>query len=312
MTDDPLSLYKKMVQIRIVESKLQEYCLKGLAGDLHFNKGQEAISVGVCSALRSTDYIVTHHRTIAHTLAKGASLHPLLAELLGKATGVNKGIAGEMHINYPAVRHMFSFQLVGTCVPVSVGLAYALKYYRKTDDIVCVFFGDAATSNAQAHEGLNIASIKKVPLLLVCENNRLAGNITSEYYLPTRTVAERMAAYSIPSTTIDGRLVMNISEKVKQIIDTHVRPLQQPYLIEMYVDRLSWHKQGQRDIRSQEEIARLAKRDPILQQELMLQISDQQRQEIWRGIESEIDEALKQVDADPYAFMENATEGHKS
>src|SRR4029077_11854823 len=121
MTSD---LFHTMLTIRLVEERLQAMCMRGEAGDLHFSRGQEAIATGVCAALRPTDHIVTHHRTIAHEIAKGAELYTLLAEILGKRTGCNGGIAGEMHISNPAIRHDFSFQLVGTCVPVSVGLAY--------------------------------------------------------------------------------------------------------------------------------------------------------------------------------------------
>lgn len=297
---DLLALYKRMVTIRLVENKLQEYCFRGEAGDLHFSKGQEAISVGVCAALRPTDCIVTHHRTIAHEIAKGAPLHPLIAEILGKATGINKGLAGEMHINNPDIRHMFSFQLVGTCVPVAVGLAYALRYYRKTDDVVAVFFGDAATSNGQVHEALNIAKIKKVPLLLVCENNGLAGNIRKEYYLPTETVGERMLGYGIYYMTIDGNDINQVVKTAKLVIESFVRSDSKPYLLEMNTTRLCCHKQGQGDIRSKEEIAKLAERDPLLVAERRMGVTQETKEKIWRDIEKEIDEVLIKVKEDPW------------
>ena len=304
---DLLTLYKRMVTIRLVENKLQDLCLKGEAGDLHFSKGQEAISVGVCAALRQTDYIVTHHRTIAHEIAKGASLHPLIAEILGKATGVNKGLAGEMHINNPEIRHLFSFQLVGTCVPVAVGLAYALRYYKKTDDVVAVFFGDAATSNGQVHEALNIAKIKKVPLLLVCENNGLAGNIRKEYYLPTETVAERMKAYGIKSYSMDGNEVETVYWTTKHIVEDEIRPNSLPYLIDFNTTRLCWHKQGQKDIRSPEEIAKLAERDPLLLVENRLEVTET-KQQIWQNIEKLIDAIFATVKDDPYPEMVNVND----
>lgn len=299
MMNNILTLYKKLVMIRLVENKLQECCLRGEAGDLHFSKGQEAISVGVCAALRQSDYIVTHHRTIAHEIAKGSPLHPLIAEVLGKATGINKGLAGEMHINNPTIRHMFSFQLVGTCVPVAVGLAYALRYYRKTDDVVTVFFGDAATSNGQVHEALNIAKIKKVPLLLVCENNGLAGNIRKEYYLPTKTVAERMMGYGINWATIDGNDVSAV-RVAAQILLEDIRERSEPYLLDCKTTRLCWHKQGQRDIRSPDEIAILAKHDPLLVAERRMTLTEEAKQQIWQDIEKGIDVILEKVKEDPW------------
>ncbi len=107
-------LYRKMLMIRLLEDEFQKLCFAGEAGDLHFSKGQEAISVGVCAALDKNDYMVTHHRTIAHSIAKGVPLKPLVAEILGKKSGVNNGMAGEMHISYPPAKYMFSFQLVGS------------------------------------------------------------------------------------------------------------------------------------------------------------------------------------------------------
>ena len=305
---DPLTLYRRMVTIRVVENRLQELCLKGEAGDLHFSKGQEAISVGVCAALKPTDYIVTHHRTIAHNIAKGAPLHPLIAEVLGRATGVNRGLAGEMHINNPEIRHMFSFQLVGTCVPVATGLAYALRYYKKTDDVVAVFFGDAATSNGQVHEALNIAKIKRVPLLLVCENNGLAGNVTREYYLPTETVAERMVAYGINAVTIDGNDVEMVVKTAEFVVES-IRNRSEPALVEMNTTRLCWHKQGQPDARPKEEVARLAEHDPLLLAERRMRITQETREKMWRDVEKEVDEVFSKVKEDPWPpawnFKEN-------
>ena len=143
-------LEEQMVLIRVLEDALQGLANQGQGADWHFSKGQEAIAVGVCAALRETDYLVAHHRTIAHAVAKGVPLEPLVAELLGKTTGMNGGMAGEMHMSYLPKRFMFSFQLVGTCIPVAAGLAWAVKNYLKTDDIVVVFHGDAATAKEGA------------------------------------------------------------------------------------------------------------------------------------------------------------------
>jgi len=230
---------------------------------------------------------------------KGAALHPLIAEILGKATGFNKGLAGEMHINNQDIRHVFSFQLVGTCVPVAVGLAYALRYYKKTDDVVAVFFGDACTSNGQFHEAMNIAKIRKVPLLLVCENNGLAGNIRKEYYLPTETVSERMDAYGIRANAIDGNDVKKVMIAT-EIAVGGIRQWSAPYLLEMNTTRLCHHKQGQADVRSKEEIAKLAERDPLLVAEHRMSVTEETKEKIWRDIEKEIDEVFAKVKEDPW------------
>jgi pyruvate dehydrogenase E1 component alpha subunit len=296
---DELQLYKRMLTIRLLEDELQRLCLNGEAGDLHFNKGQEAISVGACAALRPTDYMVTHHRTIAHSMAKGVPLAPLVAELLGKATGINKGMAGEMHIRYPKLRYMFSFQLVGTCLSVAAGVAWAVKYHLKEDNLVACFFGDAATSNGQAHEGINIASVRKAPLLLICENNGLAGNVRKELYLPTGTVSERASAYGIESSRVDGNHVEDVFHAVEKAAKL-VRERSEPYLMEMNTTRLSWHKQGQPDSRTKDEVAELAKRDPLPYEEQRLEVSKEQRERFEKEIKAEIQASVDAARKSPF------------
>ena len=254
--------HRTLVTIRMVEERLLAMCRRGEAGDLHFSKGQEAISVGVMAALRPTDWVVTHHRTISHSIARGADLYRLLAEVLGKRTGVNGGRAGEMHLHDERTRHAFSFQLVGTSVPVAAGLAWAQRHHHGTDDVVACFFGDAASSNGTVHEGLTIAAVQKVPVLYVCENNGLAGNVTQEHYLPTRTVAERMRAYGIGAETVDGNDVAEVRDAATQLVG-YVRERGSPMLLECSTTRLCMHKVGQGDVRSKEEIAELARRDPL-------------------------------------------------
>jgi TPP-dependent pyruvate/acetoin dehydrogenase alpha subunit len=298
-----LDLYRKMLTIRLLEDELQKLCLTGEAGDLHFSKGEEAISVGASAELRPTDYIVTHHRTISHSIAQGIPLKPLVAEILGKATGINHGMAGEMHLRYPKAGFMFSFQLVGTCVPVAAGLAWAVKYYKKEDSIVACFFGDAASSNGQTHEGLNIAAVRRLPLLLICENNGLAGNIRKELYLPTPTVAARAAAYGIQSKRIDGNRLPEVMTAVKEAA-AKVRGESKPFLLEMETTRLSWHKQGQPDTRSKEELAELAKRDPLLYEENRLRLRASQRSAFENEIHREIADAIEEARRAPFPVFQ--------
>ena len=287
---DELDFYRKMLTIRLLETELQKLCLAGLAGDLHFNKGQEAISVGTCAALAPEDYIVTHHRTIAQTYSKGTELKPLVAEILGRKGGTNNGLAGEMHFNNPAARHLFSFQLVGTCVPVAAGVAWAVKNYLRERQIVGCFFGDGSTSNAQFHEGLNIASVKKLPVLLICENNGLAGNIRKATYLPTESVTERASAYGIESCRIDGNDVLGVYKTVEEV-SRKVREESHPYLIEMMTTRLCWHKQGQPDARSDEELQELAKLDPIPR--LGRRLADRARERVEAEVNQEVQDVIR-------------------
>lgn len=299
MSEVELGSYKKMLTIRLLEDRLQDMCNRGEAGDLHFNKGQEAISVGVCRALAGRDHIVTHHRTIAHEIAREADLYGLVAEVLGRRTGLNGGRAGEMHLSNPAVRHDFSFQLVGTCVPVAVGISWALKNVYKNDEVVAVFFGDAATSNGQFHEALTIAAIHKVPLLLICENNGLAGNIRPRYYLPTENVSQRMSGYGIESLTVDGNKVDAVEDVTRQVLND-VRQRPRPYMIEMHTTRLCCHKQGQGDARSKSEIAALAQRDPLIYAASVLGLDLSSKVELEEEISNQIDSIFMRVLKDPF------------
>ena len=278
-----------MLTIRLLETRLQELCIFGeLGADLHFSTGQEAIAVGVCAALRDSDYVVVHHRTIAHAIAKGVPLKLLVAELLGKAGGMNGGMAGEMHMSYLPKRFMFSFQLVGTCVPVAAGIAWAVKSYLKTDDIVAVFHGDAATANGQWHEGLNIAATQGLPLLLICEDNKLAGNVRPKDYLPVQNIYERAGGYGIGARGVDGNDVEAVMLAAKRAAE-YVREQSKPYMLVCETTRLGKHKQGQGDIRSKEEMAELKLRDPLKD------VIAEER----LSIEQQVDDIIREVQAGP-------------
>jgi TPP-dependent pyruvate/acetoin dehydrogenase alpha subunit len=290
-----------MLTIRLVEDELQRLCLTGEASDLHFSKGQEAISVGVCSELRPTDYIVTHHRTISPAIARGFPMNPFMAEILGKATGINKGLAGEMHIRNPELRFMFSFQLVGTCASVAAGLAWGVKYYKKEDNIVAVFLGDAATSNAQFHEGMNLAAVRKVPLLIVVEDNHLAGNIRPEFYLPA-PIEKRFESFGIPVSKADGNKVDEVMDAARSCID-EARGKGSPMALILDTTRLSWHKQGQRDVRSKAELDVLAQRDPLLYEETRIGVDEALKSTLTKTIEKEIAEAVDYARKSPIPKM---------
>lgn len=293
------SLYRTMLTTRLVEDRLLAMCREGLAGDLHFNRGQEAIATGVCAALRPTDRMVCHHRTIAHQIAKGAPLYPLIAEILGKKTGCNGGRAGEMHISNHAIGHDFSFQLVATCLPVAVGLAWALRH-RKVDDVVACFFGDAATSNGAFHEAMTIASIHRVPLLLVCENNGRAGNVTKEHYLPVATVAQRMSGYDIRAKTIDGNNVALVHREAEMMLED-IRRAPRPLLLECKTERGSPHKIGQGDNRSKEEMAQVAELDPLPREAARTGLSLEQMADMADEINTSLNEIFERIAKDEVA-----------
>ena len=199
---------------------------------------------------------------------------------------------------------MFSFQLVGTCVPVAAGLAWAVKHGFPTplgninNDIVAVFFGDAATANGQWHEGMNLAAIQRVPLLLVCENNRMAGNVRPKDYLPVPFVTQRAAAYGIQAAYVDGNDIEAVIEAARGAVD-YVRDEMRPFLLECETTRLGRHKQGQGDIRGKEEMAALALRDPLLK----ASIPEERR----AAIRDEINSIIESVRSGPDAALPGGT-----
>ena len=294
-----MDLYRQMVLIRVLETHIQQLCDAGQGFDAHLSTGQEAIAVGVCAVLKPQDLLVVHHRMMGWALSKGVPLDLLVAELLGHPSGVCGGKAGEMHMTALRYGLAHSFQLVGTAIPVAAGVGWALKNYKKSDGIVVAVCGDAATANGQFHEGLNIAAVQQVPLLLICENNQLAGNVRPEHYLPTRYVVDRMKGYGLTGAMVDGNRVEEIRRCAESAAEI-VREEHRPFMLEFMTTRLGKHKQGQGDIRSKEELAELAKRDPLLYEEHRLQIDPGLKAQLLAEAESQVRVAIDAAGLVPY------------
>ena len=268
-----------MYRTRVLETRLQALCDSGeLAADLHMTTGQEAIAAGVCAVLEPKDMVLCHHRMIGWALACGVPLEMLVKELMG-------GLMGEMHFRAPEYGFAHSFQLVGTVVPVAAGVAWAMKQ-RREGAIAVAVFGDAATANGQWHEGVNIAAVMGLPLLLVCENNRLAGNVTPEHYLPVTDVRDRAAGYGIESFVVDGNDVAAVQNSAEFCADL-VRRSSKPVLLECRTARLGKHKQGMGDIRTKEEMAKLWLNDPLKRVSL--------GERVEATIRAEIDEVIERA-----------------
>lgn len=276
----------RMVFLRVLQERLQALCDAGeCEADLHLGVGQEAIPVGVCAALRSQDVLLCHHRMIGWAVSKGVPLASLVAELLGKENGLAGGRAGEMHLRAPEYGFMHSFQIVGTVIPVATGVAWALKQ-RGSNGVVVAVCGEAATANGQFHEGLNIAAVLGLSLLVVCENNGVAGNVKAEHYLPITTIAERMRAYGCYARRVDGNDLDAVYKEATDLI-AGVREGEGPMLLECVTSRLGRHKQGMGDLRGPEEMARLWTHDPLKD------MTPEERQ----VAEAEADELLNRVQA---------------
>ena len=235
------ALYSRMVLIRAFEDKIAALCrVQGkMPGMQILAHGQEAVAVGIVSALRSADVVVSNHRSHGHLLAKGADPNTLMAEIMGKAAGVNHGKAGTQHLAVPEVNALMTSTVVGAGPPMAAGAAFA-QQYRGTDSLTLVFFGDGAAAEGSVHEAMNLAAIWKLPLLFVCENNGWAGAQKPGEHCAGGHVFQRAAGYGMPGEKVDGNDVENVYALAKRMVE-HCRSGQGPALIEAITYRMHGH-----------------------------------------------------------------------
>ncbi|MFP3190091.1 MAG: thiamine pyrophosphate-dependent dehydrogenase E1 component subunit alpha [Thermoproteota archaeon] len=262
---DPLKLLRKMVEIRKFEEKIEElFLVKGtLIGPAHLYLGQEAVAVGICSTLSKEDYVITSYRCHGHAIAKGVSLKKLMAEMFGKKTGTCKGLGGSMHAAISLEDGLvYATAIVGSQIPIAAGLALANKYLNKKIATVC-FFGDGATNTGAFHEGINLASLWKLPVLYVCENNLYAEFTHITRSLSSRSVAERASSYNMKVIVVDGNDVVSVYKAAKEAV-TEIRNLNGPIFIEARTYRMKGHGvYDQAKYRDPKEVEEWLKRDPI-------------------------------------------------
>src|SRR6478609_901254 len=211
-------LYRGMKLIRECEEQLARAHQRGLVhGACHTYVGQEAIAVGVCDHLRPDDVVFSTHRGHGHALVKGVSPFELMAELFGRETGCSRGRGGSMHLFAPEIGLMGTSGIVGPCILQAAGAGYSFKLL-KLDRVAVAFFGDGAVNNGAFHEGLNMASIWRLPVLFVCENNQFATEVPFAYASGNPCVASRGASYGIPGVAVDGNDVNAVSHAAAQAV----------------------------------------------------------------------------------------------
>jgi 2-oxoisovalerate dehydrogenase E1 component len=259
-----LSLYRGMLVIRRCEEQLAKSYAAGLIhGACHTYVGEEAIATGVCAHLRKEDAVFSTHRGHGHALAKGVPPSELIAELYGRVTGCSRGRGGSMHLFSPEVGMMGTSGIVGPCILQATGAGYTFKLL-KTSNVGVAFFGDGASNNGAFHEGVNLASIWKLPVLYICENNMYATEVPFANVAGHPDVGDRGAVYGMPSFIIDGNDVVGVYEAAGEAIK-RARAGGGPTLIECKTYRTRAHSEGMRDAgyRTQEEIDEWRARDPI-------------------------------------------------
>ncbi len=232
-----------MSLIRRFEERLKALVDSGVpVGPVHFYTGQEAVAAGVCAALEEGDWIASTHRGHGHCIAKGVPVAPMMAELFGKIGGTNRGKGGSMHLT-DATRGVLGVNpIVGAGVAHALGAALSAKV-RKTTQVAVAFFGDGALNVGTLHECMNMASIWKLPLVLVCENNGYAQTTPFEYATAASDVVRRGAAYGIPAASIDGQDVLCVWRAAERTVE-RARAGHGPSLLECRTYRYLGHHQS--------------------------------------------------------------------
>ena len=299
-----LEMYKTMLTIRRFEEQARREADAGKLRGMHSAIGQEAVPTGICVHLRDGDYIFGTHRSHHHCIAKGLDIKLMMAELLGKATGTNKGKGGTMHIADINKGMLGANGIVGSNIPVATGAALTAQV-KGTDLVSIVFFGDGAANQGVLHESMNLAGIWNLPVIFVSENNRYAQSTPFEYSVSGESVADRAAGYGMPGITVDGQSVLDVYEVAGESIN-RARSGGGPTLIEAKTYRYMGHFGADNPLmyRTQEEEEEFKARD--CNQHLMNYILDhniatqENLDELDQKVIAEVAEAAKFANDSPY------------
>lgn len=303
--EQKLEAYRRMVRIRKFEEEGTRLFKAGrIPGAFHASIGQEAAIVGACMALRIDDSMTGTHRSHGHPIGKGAGLDALMAEIMGKQTGVCKGRGGSMHLADKSVGIIGESAIVGGGIPLATGCGLSAKV-RRTDEVSLCFFGDGAVNQGTFHESLNMASLWKLPVIYLCENNGYAitTSVANSHGQPS--IAKRAQSYGMPGHTVDGQDVCEVFAATTAAV-TRARRGEGPTLIEAKTYRFDEHQVGLvipgRPYRDSEEIREYkTNRDPIALFRQVL-VNEHIAEDNLNSIEQEV---AKQV-ADAIAFGEES------
>ena len=308
-----LEFYRSMFLIRRSEEEIADLSLRQeIKTPVHLAIGQEAIAVGITSSLTPADKIYSGHRGHAHYLALGASLNGLFAEVMGKETGVCKGMGGSMHLYDPDVGFQGSVPIVGGTIPIAVGAALACKYDNKRAIALC-YFGDGAAEEGVLHESLNLAKIMELPILFICENNLYSSHLDIDLRQPSNRISRFAEAHKIGTTLLDGNDVISISASIKKVIE-NMREGGGPHFLEAVTFRWRGHVGPDINLdvgvrRSKKELEAWMKRDPIERLKLAILYGKQslaeEISEIENDVNTKISEAIKLARSSPHPSSKN-------
>jgi pyruvate dehydrogenase E1 component alpha subunit len=308
---DVLGALARMHRIRRFEEAAEDSYIRGLSyGTMHLSIGQEATAVGMCAPLSDADYITSTHRGHGHCIAKGAELTPMFAEFLGRETGYCKGRGGSMHIAEPAKGNLGANGIVAGGLPIAVGAALSAKK-RRSGAVAVAFFGDGANNEGAFHEAMNLASIWKLPVVFVCENNQYAMSTAIARSTAVANVADRATAYGVPGVMVDGNDFAAVAAAAFEATD-RARAGDGPTLIEAKTYRTRGHSRSDRNrYRTREEIDAWTARDPIARFEKEILAfglaGEAEINAIAAAVEKEMAEAVAAASASPWPSVADLT-----
>jgi TPP-dependent pyruvate/acetoin dehydrogenase alpha subunit len=299
-----LSLYRGMRTSRRFDERL----IPLVSGFYHPGMGQEAVGVGICTQLRTDDYLLYSHRGMTEVIAKGLALEKIFGDFFNRVCGSTRGKgAGIVHAADPSLGILGQSGTLGGCFPIALGAATGAQLARRGQITVCIF-GDGTAARGTFHESLNWAALRKVPLLLVCQNNGWAQFAPTEQ-LMAGSVLTRAAAYGIPAEAVDGQDVLAVHAAGERGIE-HVRSGKGPYLIEAKTHRISGHWMGDtEDYRPAQEKELAKARDPLVLYRKVLRergLSESDIQAIDAQIEQHLEQAMAVARSSPVAGPEVA------
>ncbi|MCY3022086.1 MAG: thiamine pyrophosphate-dependent dehydrogenase E1 component subunit alpha [Planctomycetota bacterium] len=309
--DLQVRLYTLMLKCRRAEERAAELAETREVGcPVHLYLGQEAVSAGVCTALKTEDQVFGTHRSHGHFLCKGGGLRPLFAELLGKATGCARGRGGSMHLIDTSCGIPGTTPIVAASIPMAAGAALANKM-KKNGLVAVAFFGDGATEEGVFHETMVMAAIWDLPVVFICENNFYASHLPLKDRRKRDNLADAGKPYSIPSARIDGNNVLEVHRYARAAVE-HARSGRGPSFLECRTYRWRGHVgpawEWNLGIRKREEVEEWLARCPIraLEQQLLAQklMREEDMTALRQKIDEEIEDALAFARQSPYPAMD--------
>jgi len=298
-----LELYRRMVLIRQFEEKTAEMYARGkITGFCHLYAGEEAVAVGAIYALYDKDYVVSTYREHGHCLAKGADPKAVMAELFGKVTGISRGRGGSMHLFDQDLRFMGGYAIVGGGLPIATGLGLSVQY-NEGPEVVCCFFGDGALPQGAFHESLNMASLWKLPVVFVCENNFYGMGTLVQNAICQEELYRFAEPYKMPGVRVDGMDVLEVYGATMEAV-ARAREGDGPSLIEAVTYRFRGHSMSDpAEYRSKREERIWQERDPIKNMRRRLvgerHVAESKLSEIDAEVARIVEEAVKFADESP-------------